>query len=81
VAVRMVWEVAQKIKIPVIAMGGIIDTSSALEFFICGATAVAVGTANFIHPKITIEIIAGIKTYLIQNKIRYIREIIGSLRT
>jgi len=79
VAVRMVWEVYQKIKIPVIGMGGIIDVSSALEFFIAGSTAISVGTANFINPKATIEIIKGIKEYLRDNKINSIYKLIGSL--
>lgn len=80
VAVRMAWEVFQKINIPIIGMGGIIDTPSALEFFICGARAIAIGTANFINPKVTIEIISGIKQYLIKNKIKDIWQIVGSLR-
>lgn len=80
IAVRMAWEVYQKIKIPVIGIGGIIDTPSALEFIIAGASAIAIGTANFINPKITIEIIAGLKEYLIQNKIKDIKALIGSLK-
>ena len=80
VAVRMAWEVYQKIKIPIIGMGGITDTQSALEFFIAGATAISVGTANFINPKVTIEIIAGIKKYLRKNKIKDIKSLIGSLK-
>lgn len=81
VAVRMVWEVYQKIKIPVIGMGGIIDTASALEFFLAGASAVSVGTANFINPRTTIEIISGLKDYLIQQKISDIRDLVGNLKT
>ena len=69
VAVRMAWDVYQKVKIPIIGMGGITDTESALEFFIAGATAVSVGTANFINPRASAEIIGGIKKYLIQNKV------------
>jgi len=80
VAVRMVWEVYQKIKIPIIGMGGIMDTQSALEFFIAGATAISVGTANFINPKVTLEIIEGIKKYLIRNKIKNIASLVGSLK-
>ncbi len=80
VAVRMAWEVYQKIKIPIIGMGGIIDASSALEFIIAGATAISVGTANFINPAVTAEIISGLKKYLIQNKIKDIKELIGSLK-
>ncbi|MCM8797024.1 MAG: dihydroorotate dehydrogenase [Candidatus Omnitrophica bacterium] len=79
IAVRMVWEVYQKINIPIIGMGGIMDLSSALEFIIAGATAVSVGTANFINPATTIEIIRGLKQYLIRNKIKEIRSLIGSL--
>lgn len=80
VAVKMCWEVYQKVKIPIIGMGGIMDISSALEFFICGATAVSVGTANFVNPKTATEIISGLKEYLIKNKIKNIKEIIGDLR-
>jgi len=80
VALRMVAEVYQKIKLPIIGMGGIIDVLSALEFFIAGATAVAVGTANFINPGISYEIILGLKKYLIQNKIKDIKTLIGSLK-
>jgi dihydroorotate dehydrogenase (NAD+) catalytic subunit len=80
VALRMVWEVFQKIKIPVIGMGGIMDTSSALEFIIAGATAVAVGTANFVNPRASVELIAGIKGYLEQNKFSSTKELIGSLK-
>lgn len=80
IAVRMAWEVYQKVDIPIIGMGGIMDTSSALEFFLAGATAISVGTANFINPKVTIEIIEGIKKYLAQNKIKDIKELIGSLK-
>jgi dihydroorotate dehydrogenase (NAD+) catalytic subunit len=80
VALRMVWEVYQKIRIPIIGMGGIMDISSALEFFIAGATAVSIGTANFINPNITIEIIEGIKNYLQENNISSINKLIGTLR-
>lgn len=80
VAVRMVWETRQKIKIPIIGMGGIIDTPSALEFIIAGATAISVGTANFVNPGVTVEIIRGIKEYLAQHKVKDIKELVGSLR-
>jgi dihydroorotate dehydrogenase (NAD+) catalytic subunit len=80
VAVRMVWEVYQKIKIPIIGMGGIINISSALEFLIAGASAIAIGTANFVNPKVTIEIIEGIKNYMIKNKIQNLKQIVGSLK-
>lgn len=80
VALRMAWEVFQKIKIPIIGIGGIINILSALEFFIAGATAVATGTANFINPKVSIEIISALKKYLIQNKIKDIKSLTGSLK-
>ncbi len=80
IAVRMVWEVYRRVKIPIIGMGGIMDTTSALEFFLAGATAVSIGTANFISPKISIEILEGIKKYLLKNQIKDIKTIIGSLK-
>jgi dihydroorotate dehydrogenase (NAD+) catalytic subunit len=80
VAVRMVWEVFNKVKIPVIGMGGITDVPSALEFIIAGATAVSVGTANFINPKISLAIVSGLKEYLVSNKIADIQELVGSLK-
>jgi len=80
IAVRMVWEVYQKIKIPIIGMGGIMDASSALEFFIAGAAAVSIGTANFVNPKVTVEIIEGLKKYLEKNKIDSISQLTGSVK-
>jgi dihydroorotate dehydrogenase (NAD+) catalytic subunit len=78
-AVKMVWEAYQKIKIPIIGMGGIMDSSGALEFFIAGAAAVSIGTANFVNPKTCVEIIEGIKKYLQKHKINSIHALIGSL--
>ncbi|MDD4900466.1 MAG: dihydroorotate dehydrogenase [Candidatus Omnitrophica bacterium] len=80
IAVRMVWEAFQKIKIPIIGMGGIIDASSALEFFLAGASAVAVGTANFIDPKISNTIIEGIRSYLKENRVSHLEDIVGALK-
>lgn len=80
IAVRMVWEVFQKIKIPIIGMGGIMNVSSALEFLLAGASAIAVGTANFINPGASVEIMDGIEHYLIKHKIKDINSLIGSLR-
>ncbi len=79
VAIKMVWEVYNKIKIPIIGMGGIINTQSALEFFIAGSSAISVGTANFINPRITVEIIDGLKRYLKVNNIHSINRLTGSL--
>lgn len=80
VAVRMVWEVYLKSKVPIIGMGGIMDARSALEFIIAGASAISIGTLNFINPQATIEILDGLKEYLLKNKIRNIQDLIGSLK-
>ena len=80
VAVRMVWESAQKISIPIIGIGGIINLFSALEFILAGAIAISVGTANFINPKITIEIIDGLKKYMLKHKISNIKDLIGGFK-
>jgi dihydroorotate dehydrogenase (NAD+) catalytic subunit len=79
VAVRMVWECYHSVKIPIIGMGGIMNASDAIEFMLAGATAVAVGTANFVNPKSTIEVINGIEQYLRRKEITDVKEIIGSL--
>jgi len=79
VALKMVWEAYNKIKIPIIGMGGIIDTSSALEFFIAGASAISIGTANFINPRVSVEIISGLSGYLKRKKIKNIHSLTGSL--
>jgi len=80
IAVRMVWEVFQKVKIPIIGMGGIMNTSDALEFLLAGSTAVSIGTANFVNPRSAIEIISGLKTYISKNKISSIKKFIGGLK-
>lgn len=77
VAVRMVWQTAKAVKIPVIGLGGIASGRDALEFLMAGATAVQVGTANFLDPAITVKIIDEIEEYCVRHKISDIREIIG----
>ena len=79
VALRMVWQVVQNIKIPVIGVGGIMTAKDALEFLIAGAVAIQVGTANFINPQATIDIIEGIEAFLIETKIPDLADIIGTL--
>ena len=79
VALRMVWQVSRAIKIPVIGLGGIMNARDAIEFFLAGASAIQVGTANFIDPLTTIKIISGIETYLNENKYNSIQDIIGCL--
>lgn len=80
VAVRMVWQVARAVRIPVVGIGGIMCAADALEFLIAGAAAIQVGTANFVNPRVTMEIIDGIGQYLDAHGISDIRELIGSLR-
>jgi len=81
VALRMVWQVAQSVKIPVIGIGGIMTANDALEFLIAGATAIQVGTANFVNPRATVEIIEGIEAYLKKKNLSNVTEIISSLKT
>ena len=77
VAVRMVWEVANAVKIPVIGMGGIVNAQDAIEFLLVGATAVAVGTANFMEPTSAVKIIEDLNAYLAKRGCNSIKEIIG----
>ena len=81
VALRMVWQVVQKVKIPVIGVGGIMTAEDALEFLIAGAIAVQIGTANLINPHATIDIIEGIEAFLIKRNISRITDIIGTFQT
>jgi len=80
IALRMVWEVSQAVKIPVIGMGGIMKAEDAIEFILVGASAIQIGTANLINPRTGIEVIQGIKRYLIQNKMQRIQKLIGFFR-
>ena len=80
IAVRMVYQVAQAVNIPIIGMGGIQNAEDALEFIMAGATAVSIGTANFTNPYATIETIRGIEAYMERNKIEDIRELIGIVK-
>jgi dihydroorotate dehydrogenase (NAD+) catalytic subunit len=80
VALWMVWQVFQTVNIPIIGMGGIMKAQDALEFIIAGARAVSIGTANLVNPKAAIEIIKGIEEYLVENKIKDINELVGSLK-
>ena len=80
VAVRMVWQTANAVSIPVIGMGGITCAADALEFILAGATAVSVGTANFMDPYVTGEIVDGIRAYMVKYGVSDIRELIGAVR-
>ena len=79
VAVRMVYQSAQAVSIPIIGMGGIRTAEDAIEMMLAGASAIAVGTANFADPKATLEILAGIRRYMDENQIEDIRELIGAV--
>jgi len=81
VALRMVWQVAQKSKIPIIGIGGIMAAQDALEFLIAGATAIQVGTANFVNPHATTDIIDGIEAFLVEKDIASVKDIVGTLET
>ena len=80
IAVRMVYQTAQAISIPIIGMGGIVTAEDALEFILAGATAVAVGTANFRNPTVTLEVIDGIANYMERHKVADINELVGAVR-
>lgn len=77
VAVRMVWQVCKAVKVPVIGLGGIMNTRDALEFIMAGATAIEVGTANFINPNVSAEIVKGLDQYCVDNNLSNISEIRG----
>lgn len=79
VAVRMVYQTAQAIKIPIIGMGGIMTAGDAIEMILAGATAISVGTANFVNPKTTMEIVDGIKKYMEKYHVNDIKELIGTV--
>jgi len=79
VAVRMVYQTAQAVKIPIIGMGGIACAEDAVEFILAGATAVAVGTANFVDPYVTGEVVDGIRNYMVRYGVSTVRELIGAV--
>ena len=81
VALRMVWEVTREVSIPVIGVGGIMNARDALEFLIVGAKAVQIGTANFVNPRATIDILEGIEQYMGENGISDINDLIGTIIT
>jgi dihydroorotate dehydrogenase (NAD+) catalytic subunit len=81
VAVRMVYQVAQSVKIPIIGMGGIATAEDALEFILAGATAVSVGTANFFNPYATVEIAEGIEAYMQRHGVEKVTDLIGAVKS
>ncbi|MEK7706470.1 MAG: dihydroorotate dehydrogenase, partial [Verrucomicrobiota bacterium] len=81
IAIKLVWEAAKAVKIPIIGMGGIQNAEDAIEFMMAGATAVAVGTANFYEPQTALHVIAGIRQFMQRRDIKDVREIIGTVQT
>jgi dihydroorotate dehydrogenase (NAD+) catalytic subunit len=81
VALRMVYQVSQRVKIPVIGIGGIMNERDALEFMLAGATAIQVGTANFINPRASAEILDGIQSYFERESIEKVSDFTGTLKT
>jgi dihydroorotate dehydrogenase (NAD+) catalytic subunit len=80
IALRMVWEVSLRVKIPVIGIGGIVKAEDAIEFILAGASAIQIGTANLFNPQTSTDVIQGIKKYLAENKIPNLRRLIGLFR-
>ena len=80
IALRMVWESHKAVRIPIIGIGGIISAEDAIEFMLAGASAVAVGTANFVNPKAAQDIIDGMKLFMIEQHISNVKELIGELK-
>ena len=80
VAVRMVYQVANAVKIPIIGMGGIASAEDALEFILAGATAISVGTANFHNPRTTMEVVEGIEKYMARKGVDDINSLIGIVK-
>jgi len=80
IALKLVWEAAKAVRIPIIGIGGIQTATDAIEFLVAGATAVAVGTANFYEPQTTFQVLAGLQEYMERHRMTDVRELIGSLR-
>ena len=80
VALRMVWQVARAVNIPVVGLGGIMNATDAIEFLMAGATAIEIGTANFIDPTTTIRVIEGMNEWLDKHGIKDVHEIIGCMK-
>jgi dihydroorotate dehydrogenase (NAD+) catalytic subunit len=81
IAIKLVWEAAKAVKIPIIGMGGIQNAADAIEFMMAGATAVAVGTANFYEPQTPLNVIAGIREFMQKHGLKDVSEITGSVQT
>jgi dihydroorotate dehydrogenase (NAD+) catalytic subunit len=75
----MVWQVAKAVKIPVVGLGGIMNATDAIEFFLAGASAIEIGTANFVDPAVTVKVAQGINDYLDRHGFKSLKEIIGAV--
>lgn len=80
IAIKLVWEAAKAVKIPIIGMGGIQTAADAVEFLMAGATAVAVGTANFYEPQTALQVVAGLRDYLQRHNVQDVRALVGTVR-
>ncbi len=78
-AIRMVWQVYNAVKIPIVGMGGIMNATDAIEFMLAGSTAIQIGTANFIDPQVSVKVVDGIKEYMQEHKIENVNDLIGAL--
>ncbi|MEI7982168.1 MAG: dihydroorotate dehydrogenase [Bacteroidota bacterium] len=81
IALRMVWQVHKAVPVPIIGLGGIMNATDAIEFILAGASAIQVGTANFIDPQVSVKIVDGLEKYLERHKISSVKELVGALRT
>lgn len=80
IALKLVWEAAQAVRIPIVGMGGIQNAADALEFMLAGATAVAIGTANFYEPQTALQVIAGLREFMLRRGIQDVRQLVGALQ-
>jgi dihydroorotate dehydrogenase (NAD+) catalytic subunit len=81
VALRMVWQVHKAVNVPIVGLGGIMNATDAIEFLLAGASAIQVGTANFIDPRVSVKIVDGIEAYMVRHKIKAVSDLVGALRT
>lgn len=81
VALRMVWQVFNAVNIPIVGLGGIMNAKDAIEFILAGASAIQIGTANFIDPQVTIKVVEGIKEYMIRHQVENVTDLIGAIKT
>lgn len=81
IALRMVWQVAQAVNIPIVGLGGIMNATDAVEFMLAGASAIQIGTANFIDPMVTVKVIDGLKQYCVENGFDKVSDLVGAMIT